>query len=78
MEKNNLKNKIDEFGSIFRFVTPLLIGVLGWTSVSFLSSIDYNFKSINKKFEVFLESYHAMDKRVDRLEYKVFKDGDKK
>lgn len=66
------KNSIDKFGALFRLVTPLLIAIVGFFSIKYLDSIDKNFDSIKTKFDTFLESYHVMDKRVDRLEYKVF------
>lgn len=68
------RSKIDEFGAIFRLITPILIGIVGFFSIRYLSSIDQNFQNINNKFDAFIESYHKMDKRVDRLEYRVFGD----
>lgn len=72
------RSKIDDFGIIFRFLTPMLIGVLGYISIQYLSSISKKFDSIDLKFDSFLISYHMIDKRLDKLEYKVLgeKDGD--
>jgi len=67
-----VREKIEEFGAIFRFLTPILIGAVGWISIQYLSSIDHKFQNIDDKFGTFLESYHKVDKRLDKLEYKVF------
>jgi hypothetical protein len=67
-----VREKIEEFGMIFRFLTPILIGIVGWITIQYLSSIDHKFNSIDNKFSDFIESYHAVDKRIDKLEYKVF------
>lgn len=66
------KEKVDVIGSMFRFITPLLIAICGWFTINYLSSIDSKFDKIETKFDTFVTSYHDMDKRVDKLEYKVF------
>ena len=69
------REKLEDFGSIFRFLTRVLIAVVGYISIQYLSSISNKFDNIDSKFSSFLESYHTMDKRVDKLEYKVFNEG---
>lgn len=66
------RDKLDSIGSIFRLLTPLLIGVIGWITITYLSTITKKFETIDSKFDSFIESYHVMDKRIDKLEYKVF------
>ncbi len=66
------KTGIQFIGEILRFVTPVLIGVFGYISITYLSSIDKRFERIDSQFSAFMLSYHAMDKRIDRLEYKIF------
>lgn len=68
-----MKERLEEFGTIFRFLTPILIGIVGWITIQYLSSINSKFDNIDAKFSSFLESYHAIDKRVDKLEYRIFK-----
>lgn len=68
----SMREKIEGFASIFRFLTPILIAVLGYISIKYLSSIDDKFNNIDSKFSSFIISYHIMDKRIDRLEYKQF------
>lgn len=67
-----VREKLEEFGAIFRFLTPILIGIVGWVSIQYLSSIDKKFNNIDDKFGSFIESYHSVDKRINKLEYKVF------
>lgn len=67
-----VKDRIDAIGHVLRFVTPTVIAVFGWISVTYLSSIDRKFEQIDNKFDTFIQSYHIIDKRVDRLEYKVY------
>ena len=69
-----MRDKIEEFGSIFRFLTPILITILGWISIQHLSSISHKFDNIDSKFNTFIETYHNLDKRVLHLEDKVFPD----
>lgn len=71
--KNMERSRIDDFGSIFRFLTPIMLCIFGWISIQYLSLINIRFENIDKKFDNFLESYHIIDKRVDILEYEVFK-----
>lgn len=66
------RSRIEEFGSILRFLTPIMLAVIGYTSIQYLAAIDRKFENIDNKFNKFMESYHFMDKRVDRLEYRVF------
>jgi hypothetical protein len=66
------KERIENLGSLFRFLTPLLIAAIGWITINYLSTITKKFEMIDSKFDVFLETYHTMDKRIDKLEYKVF------
>lgn len=70
-----MKERIDNFGSIFRFLTPILIAIIGYVTIQFLSSISLKFDRIDVKFDTFLAKYEALDKRVDKLEYKVYDDG---
>lgn len=67
-----VQEKINNIGEILRLITPLLIGIIGWFSISYLSSIDKKFTKIEDKFDNFITSYHLIDKRVDKLEYRVF------
>lgn len=66
------KERLQIIGEVLRFITPLLIGIIGYVSIAYLSSIDKRFGVVDTKFDSFLVSYHDMDKRVDKLEYKVF------
>lgn len=66
------KEKIDTLGAMFRFVTPILIAIVGFFTVNYLGDISRKFDKIENKFDTFLQSYHIIDKRVDQLEYKVF------
>lgn len=66
------KEKLESFSSIFRLITPILIAAIGWVTITYLSTITKKFEMIDSKFDVFLETYHTMDKRIDKLEYKVF------
>lgn len=68
------RDRIDLLGSIFRFITPMLIAICGWFTINYLSDISKKFDKIENKFDTFLASYHEIDKRVDKLEYKVFGD----
>lgn len=70
------KEQIDTFGALFRIITPILLGIIGYVSTGYLKSIDGRFESIDAKFNTFIESYHIIDKRVDRLETKVFGEKD--
>lgn len=74
-----VKQRIEEFGEIFRFLTPILIGTIGWITIQYLSAINNRFESIDKKFEVLaeklieselksLEKYNMFDRRLERLE----------
>lgn len=63
-------------GEIFRLITPALITILGTISIMYLKSISLKFDQVDTKFDNFLEKYSQIDKRVDRLEYKVFNQGD--
>lgn len=67
-----MKERIQEFGEIFRFVTPILIAIVGFVTISYLSSIDAHFKKIDDKFDTFIDTYHIVDKRLDRVETRVF------
>lgn len=64
--------RMDEFGAIFKFLTPIMLGIFGYISIQYLSSINRRFEIIDQKFDTFISTYHLIDKRVDRLEYKVF------
>lgn len=66
-------SNLEKFGVSFRFLTPVLIAVVGYFTVQTLNSIDNKFEKIDMKFETFIASYHEMDKRVDRLEQKTGK-----
>ncbi len=63
-----MNKKLNDIGVSFRFITPLLIAVIGWFTIQYLNSIDKKFEKIDIQFASFIESYHLMDKRVDRLE----------
>jgi len=69
-------SRLSRFDSFMRGLNTMLLGVLGWVSIQYLSSINQNFKNIEGKFEKFFEMAVKMDKRVDRLEYKVFDNKD--
>lgn len=69
-----MKEQIEKFGEIFRFITPILIAFVGWVTISYLSSIDSHFKKVDDKFDIFIETYHVVDKRLDRVETKLFGD----
>ena len=64
--------KINDLGVIFRFITPIMLGIIGFVGIKYLDSIDHKFASIDMKFDNFIETYHLIDKRVDKLEYRVF------
>ena len=70
--ENSRRSKIDDFGSIFRFLTPIMLAIFGFISTAYLSSINQRFEKIDEKFNMFIQTYHLIDKRVDRLERKVF------
>lgn len=60
-------------------VISVLLTIIGFFCIKYLSSIDDNFKEmkaqfkdVNNKFDAFISSYNLMDKRVDRLEFQVF------
>lgn len=65
-------DKVDGYGKIFRFLTPLLIGFFGWVTVAYLANIDRKFEKIDTKFDSFIDFYHQIDKRVQKLEDRVF------
>lgn len=67
-----MRDKVDQLGAMFRLITPVMIAIIGFFGVKYLNSIDTRFLSIDNKFDTFISTYHLMDKRVDRLEYKVF------
>lgn len=67
-----MKERIEVLGEMFRFITPVLIAIVGYVSISYLSSIDRRFENINSKFDSAVISYHLMDKRIEKLEIKVF------
>ena len=69
---NVQRSKIEDFGAIFRFLTPILITIIGYITLHYLADINKRFEKIDNKFDVFIETYHIIDKRIDRLEYKVF------
>lgn len=64
----------DSQAPIFKFLTPILIGTIGTITVMYLSFISSNFERMNVKFDSFLDKFSVMDKRVDRLEYRVYDD----
>jgi hypothetical protein len=64
------RKNLESFGISLRFLTPILIAIVGYFTIQTLSSIDNKFEKIDNKFNMFLTTYHEMDKRVDRLEYK--------
>lgn len=72
-----VREKLEEFGTLLRFLTPILIAVIGWISIQYLSAINRKFDNIDYKFETFMQIYHNLDKRVLHLEDKVFPEGDK-
>ena len=65
------RRNIEKIGVSFRFLTPVLIAIVGWFTVQTLNSIDRKFEKVDVKFETFLQSYHSIDKRVDILEYRI-------
>lgn len=65
------RRNIENIGVSFRFLTPVLIAIVGWFTVQTLNSIDSKFEKVDVKFETFLQSYHSIDKRVDILEYRI-------
>lgn len=69
-----IKEKADELGATLRFITPILIAIVGWVTINYLSSIDRHFDKIDEKIDDFLAQYQKMDTRVTKLEYKVFKE----
>lgn len=70
------RSKIDDFGSIFRFLTPIMLAIFGYISVQYLSLINQRFEKIDGKFDTFIESYRLIDKRIDKLEWRVFGSND--
>ncbi len=70
-----LKEDNIAIGSIFRLITPILIAVLGSISIMYLKSISLKFDKIDAKFDNFTEKYGIVDKRLDRLEYRIFNEG---
>lgn len=66
------KERVEIVGQMLRWITPTMMAVIGFAGVHYLNSIDTKFSSIDQKFNTFIATYHEMDKRVDRLEYKVF------
>ena len=66
------KDQINAISEMLRWITPTAIAVFGFISVSYLGSIDKRFEQIDSKFNTFLDSYHAIEKRVNKLEYRVF------
>lgn len=68
---SQIKEKIEEVGLTFRFLTPILIGIVGYMTVSLLGEINKKFEKIDVKFDVLIETQNSMDKRVDRLEYRI-------
>lgn len=65
------RNRIENLGVTFRFLTPILIAIVGYFTIQTLGSIDKKFEKVDIKFDMFLESYHEIDKRVDRIEWKM-------
>ncbi len=65
-----MRKNLENIGVSFRFLTPILIAIIGYFTIQTLNSIDTKFERIDIKFQSFLSSYHEMDKRVDRLEYR--------
>lgn len=71
-----MQQKTEIFATLFRSLTMLLIGVIGWISVTYLQSIDSRFQRMDDKFNIFMENQHLIDKRMVRVEDRVF-DGNK-
>lgn len=69
-----VKERLEIAGLAFRFLTPILLTIIGFFAIQYLSAIDKKFEKIETKFDTFIASYYDMDKRVDRLEIKVFDD----
>lgn len=62
------RERVQIIGEMLRWVTPLLIAIVGYVSITYLSSIDRKFQNIDNKFDSFIISYHAMDMRITRME----------
>lgn len=60
------------YGKIFRLITPILILILGWMIQSFYNGMDRRFEKWDTKMDSFILENHLIDRRVDKLEYKVF------
>jgi hypothetical protein len=67
------REKLESFSAIFRLITPVLIAAIGWVTITYLATITKKFEMIDTKFDSFIATYHTMDKRIDKLEYKVFR-----
>jgi len=63
---------VNNFGTIFRFITPIMIVLFGWIGSTYLNSLDKKFEKMDSKFDVFLEKITSADKRLDKLEYVIF------
>lgn len=66
------KDSADGLGKVFRFVTPALILLLGWMLQTFYVSMDRRFERWDTRMDSFIEQNHLLDRRVDKVEYKVF------
>lgn len=72
------REKIEEIGSMLRLITPALIAIIGTMIVVNLGEINKKFDSLNNRFDSFLVAQSSIDKRVLRLEYKIYGDHDLK
>lgn len=72
MTRGEVENNIERLSITFRFLTPILIGIVGWFIVYYLGNIDKRFAGVDSKLETFVKTYHVVDKRLDRLEVRNF------
>lgn len=63
---------VNNFGTIFRFITPIMIVIFGWIGSAYLNNLDKHFERMDNKFDTFMEKVAKADKRLDKLEYVVF------
>lgn len=60
------------FGKIFRFITPVLILYVAWTGNKFFEFAGEQIRDMKTDIKTFMQTQANTDKRVDRLEWKVF------
>jgi hypothetical protein len=72
MTRGETEQRIERISITFRFLTFVLIGVVGWFIVHYLGNIDTKFEKVDNKLDMFVKTYHTVDKRLDRLEVRNF------